>query len=46
VLRLRVGAVEAATLIELTAFATAVVMLYRYTQVIGRARGVGVAALR
>jgi putative zinc-binding metallo-peptidase len=46
VLRLRVGAVEAATLIELTAFATAVVMLYRHTQVIGRARGVGVAALR
>jgi hypothetical protein len=37
-LRLRVGAVEAATLIELTSFATAVVMLYRHTQVMGRAR--------
>jgi len=37
-LALRVGAVEAATLIELTAFATAVVMLHRQTQVMGRAR--------
>ena len=37
-LGLRAGALEAATLIELTAFATAVVMLYRHTQVIGRAR--------
>jgi hypothetical protein len=43
-LGLRVGTVEAATLIELTAFATAVVMLYRHTHVIGRARGNGVAA--
>jgi hypothetical protein len=40
-LGLRVGALEAATLIELTAFATAVVMLYRHTHVIGRARGNG-----
>jgi hypothetical protein len=37
-LSLRVGALEAATLIELTAFATAVVMMHRHTQVIGRAR--------
>ena len=37
-LKLRVGAVEAATLIELTSFATAVVMLYRQTHVMGRAR--------
>lgn len=37
-LELRVGALEAATLIELTAFATAVVMLHRHTHVIGRAR--------
>lgn len=37
-LGLRVGALEAATLIELTAFATAVVMLHRQTHVIGRAR--------
>ena len=37
-LDLRVGALEAATLIELTAFATAVVMLHRHTHVIGRAR--------
>jgi hypothetical protein len=37
-LGVRVGALEAATLIELTAFATAVVMLHRHTQVIGRAR--------
>lgn len=37
-LQLRAGRIEANTLIELTAFATAVVMLYRHTQVIGRAR--------
>jgi hypothetical protein len=37
-LGLRVGGLEAATLIELTAFATAVVMLHRHTHVIGRAR--------
>ncbi|MEX2179121.1 MAG: putative zinc-binding metallopeptidase [Gemmatimonadaceae bacterium] len=37
-LGLRVGALEAATLIELSAFATAVVMLHRHTHVIGRAR--------
>ena len=37
-LGLRVGRVEAATLVELTAFATAVVMLHRHTHVIGRAR--------
>lgn len=37
-LSLRVGPVEAASLIELTAFATAVVMLHRHTHVIGRAR--------
>jgi hypothetical protein len=37
-LGLRVGGLEAATLVELTAFATAVVMLYRHTHVIGRAR--------
>ena len=37
-LGLRVGALEASTLIELTAFATAVVMLFRHTHVIGRAR--------
>ena len=37
-LRLRVGSLEAATLIELTAFATAVVMLHRQTHVMGRAR--------
>jgi len=40
-LELRVGTLEAATLIELTAFATAVVMMYRHTRVIGRARGNG-----
>jgi hypothetical protein len=38
-LGLRVGALEAATLVELTAFATAVIMLHRSTRVIGRARG-------
>lgn len=37
-LGLRAGSLEAATLIELTAFATAVVMLHRHTQVFGRAR--------
>jgi hypothetical protein len=37
-LGVRVGAVEAATLIELTSFATAVVMLYRQTRVMGRTR--------
>lgn len=41
VLDLRVGAIEAATLIELTAFASAVVMLHRHTHVIGRARRSG-----
>jgi len=45
-LALRVGGLEAATLIELTAFATAVVMLHRYTQVIGRARGAVVGVPR
>jgi hypothetical protein len=43
-LGLRVGGLEAATLIELTAFSTAVVMLHRYTRVIGRARSSGVGA--
>src|SRR5688572_5306898 len=38
-LGLKVGALEAATLIELTAFATAVVMLHRHTHAIRRARG-------
>lgn len=37
-LGLRAGRLEAATLIELTAFATAVVMMYRHTKVMGRAR--------
>lgn len=37
-LRLRVGRVEAATLIELTSFVTAVVMMHRYTHIIGRPR--------
>lgn len=36
VLALRVGALEASTLIELTAFGTAVVMNHRYTRVLGR----------
>ncbi|MGH7638383.1 MAG: putative zinc-binding metallopeptidase [Gemmatimonadaceae bacterium] len=45
-LRLRVGRLEAATLIELTAFATAVVMLYRHTKVMGRARRSGGARAR
>ena len=44
VLRMRVGALEAATLIELTAFSTAVVMLYRHTRVMGRARSGRVGA--
>ena len=38
-LGLRVGSLEASTLVELTSFATAVIMLYRCTHVIGRARG-------
>ena len=38
-LGVRVGGLEAATLIELTAFATSVVMMHRHTQVMGRARG-------
>lgn len=37
-LRLRVGGLEASTLIELTAFGTAVVMMHRHTKVMGRAR--------
>ena len=37
-LQLRVGRVEAATLIELTAFVTAVVMMHRYTHIVGRPR--------
>jgi hypothetical protein len=37
-LGLRVGSLEAATLVEFTAFTTAVVMLYRNTHVIRRAR--------
>jgi hypothetical protein len=37
-LGLRAAGLEAAMLVELTAFATAVVMLYRHTHVIGRAR--------
>ena len=37
-LGLRVGRVEAATLIELTSFATAVVMMHRYTHIMGRPR--------
>ena len=45
-LKLRVGAVEAATLIELTAFATAVVMLHRHTHVMGRVRHAGAGAGR
>ena len=45
-LRLRVGALEAATLIELTAFSTAVVMLYRQTRVMGRARASRAVATR
>jgi len=45
-LGLRVGPIEAATLIELTAFATAVVMLHRHTHVIGRARRNGTRASR
>ena len=40
-LDLRAGPLEAATLIELTAFATAVVMMYRHTRVMGRARASG-----
>lgn len=44
VLRLRVGRIEAASLIELTAFATAVVSMYRHTKVMGRARRGGARA--
>ena len=44
-LQLRAGGLEAATLVELTAFATAVVMLYRETQVMGRARRARTAVL-
>ena len=43
-LGMRVGGLEAATLIELTAFATAVVMMHRHTHVMGRARGFAGAA--
>jgi hypothetical protein len=43
-LSVRVGPLEAATLIELTAFATAVVMMYRHTRVMGRARRSGARA--
>jgi len=42
----RVGPLEAATLIELTAFATAVVMMFRHTKVMGRARRSGGARTR
>ena len=35
---LRVGRLEAATLIELTSFVTAVVMMHRYTHIMGRPR--------
>jgi hypothetical protein len=45
-LRLRVGALEAATLVELTAFATAVVMMHRHTHAIGRARRTTASAAR
>jgi hypothetical protein len=45
-LGLRVGSLEAATLIELTAFATAVVMLHRHTHVVGRARSGGTRTRR
>ena len=45
VLDLRMGSLEAATLIELTAFATAVVMLHRQTHVMGRARTRATGAL-
>jgi hypothetical protein len=44
-LQLRAGGLEAATLVELTAFATAVVMLFRETLVLGRARGARTAVL-
>jgi len=36
ILELRVGGLEAATLVELTAFGTAVVMNHRYTRTFGR----------
>lgn len=38
-LGLRVGRVEAATLIELTAFVATVVVMYRYTHLVARPRG-------
>jgi hypothetical protein len=37
-LQLRVGRLEAATLVELTAFATAVVMMHRTARTVGRRR--------
>jgi hypothetical protein len=43
-LGLRVSGLEAATLIELTAFGTAVVMNYRYTQTLGRTPRVPLSA--
>jgi putative zinc-binding metallo-peptidase len=39
VLDLRVAGLEAATLIELTSFGTAMIMNYRYTNVLGRRKG-------
>jgi hypothetical protein len=46
-LDLRVAGVEAATLIELTAFGTAVVMNHRYTHTLGRtSRGARAADAR
>ncbi len=45
-LGLRVGPLEATTLIELTAFATAVAMMHRHTKVMGRARRGGGARAR
>lgn len=39
-LQLHVGGLEASTLVELTAFGTAVMMNYRYTDAMGAARGV------
>ena len=45
-LRVCVGQLEAATLIEFTAFVTAVVTMYRHTRVMGRARRSGGARAR
>jgi hypothetical protein len=45
-LGVHVGGLEAATLIELTAFATAVVSMHRHTHVMGRARSSIAAATR